>query len=256
MAKKIVSEAQDLDTQVNHGLFGDPEVQESIRKDPVIQFAKKNQSKLLTVLVVIVAFFFLKQWYTENRLQLKMEDSQRFDELRETYEKWTTQRQDLKSLDATKEDDKKKLEEEIEIEKRKFDGKVDAVLEGQEPYKTLGKVYQVLALSELGQITDLEALLTTLGSLQSQSDSEEVSFVKLAIAKALLNNSEKFESGVKILKSLAESETYIAVPALVTLSRLELSADEKAQVLKIVEGFTQKHPEQTELLEPYVNLLK
>lgn len=253
-------------------LSDDPSVAQTVEEDALLTFLTSYWRQIFFAVAVVAAGFYANSRFNETYVASMRQGADQFDKVTAEYRSYVdlksqlkTKRVELAGIGASEETaaQKETLEKEIlGIEERvgKSVENVNVYLSAleteREPYSRLAKFYAGLLAYREGDTEALKRSFEQGGLLSAWKDpnaEENLKFysevASLAYARGLLDGESSYAEGRVLLEQLAENGRLVGASALLTLSRISVSPEERERVVVMLEEFLQKHPEQRDVLE-------
>lgn len=247
-------------------IFQDPTIQQTVAEDPIARWFNENWRTFVTLAVIAIAIVYGRNVFRETHQANMQRAADVFVRLQSEYQSFV---QDLDSQDTLVGEQGEKSGEETEdgAKASKRQEKVDFLLslvralgEEQDPYKTLGKQYEVLLRLKLGQYDQAKQAAQSLGALADSDGIEKVDERRLATEMSLLalaryeiDTSELKGEGLKRLESLVKNGAVASLSAALAFAAV---SEDKERALSLLEALAERQPEHAELLETEINRLR
>ncbi len=245
-----------MEQNASHDIFTDPALVRAKQEDPFFKFISQHWRELVVGAVVIFGGYYVVTQLRKTQYESKVSASDLFQKAQESFTEIVALEQRLSGLSAKPADPKAaeaqaKERADIEIKLKEANDKltqrVAALNDVKAPYSNIGPLYKALSAARTGDVVGMESFTS-----QVKQGGGPVIFnelAELAAARTLLDDSSKRSDGFKRLLNLVSSSTYVGASAAATLGKVAATPEERTEVLKAMEAFIAKSPEQTDLLK-------
>lgn len=240
-------------------IFEDPAIQEAAKNDAFVRFIVKHWVSLTVTAVAIALCMIAYNVFTTTAAKKSADATMLLSEIQEAYGALVSKQEALANLrdqetaqaDATKKQELAARIDEKGKEANESRQKLNlmvAALEAQKHFDPLAGLYKGLVAGRFGDYEATRAILTaTAWEAKGSPDSAQRSMSELSalgLAK-LLSESENHRQVAKdTLKALAQRGAFVAVEAADSLSYLTATAEEKAELVSILDGIRGRAPGQ------------
>lgn len=246
-------------------LFEDPAIAQSAKDDPFAKFLSENWRQVAgTVLVAVLVVWGYNTFRATNEAK-RAAASDLFADVRTNYSLYINQSNSLSQSKvelATATDDKKKgelttritkLESDTKDQKAKLERMIQALEDNLvEPFPRLAHLYRALLLVREGDIARVRSVLGVESWESVGSPGSPDRFVSelsaLTLGKALVDRDDSIGEGIKVLAGLAERGTTAQIPAVLSLSAVVTTPEDKQMVERFIADIETKNPAQIKFL--------
>ena len=263
MAKEELKEEIELTPEVRkHDIFEDPAITRSLKEDPVLRVITRWWQPILIAVLAVVAASYARNKFTET-YNASLGDAAALyvrasTELGEVETAARERREAAEAATKAGEKDEaaaKKLSEadsKVRESRRKLVEAMASLADAQAPYGGVADLYKGMLAVRDGGVADVKEAVEASArfeSAKSETDRFYAELRALVLARALLDDDRSLSEGRARLKDLAAKASFVNVSAAITLARIAVTAEERAEAKAVMEAIISAHPEQASVLE-------
>lgn len=257
-------------TDSRHDIFLDPVLAQNMSEDPVYKWFSQWWRHIAAVSIAVVIGVYAKGVFEENSAAELAAAADTYASLQEAMavmpeldSKLKKVREEAAVAGADKKADAEKSVNEAQAELERAKSRIENVLgtlaETRGPYPELARFHRGLLSA---QAKDFAAATSQLNpgawkgiSLEKRSERLLAELAALVFARAGLDDQAQRPASLALLGELGEQGAFVAPSALATLATLAQSLEERAGLKTAIERLLANQPEQTDLMQPYLDLL-
>ena len=242
---------------LDEGVIEDATVAQTLKEDPIIRFLYLRRWEVCCVLVAAGALFYSVQQYRRSYSENMSRAADAYAEVRDEYAQLGALQVKLdereQAAENTEKEDSGSVQEDFDLVKRRLESKLRILAEREPPYDKISSVYNALLAVAGRDPAEVEKFLENVnwdrqsGQLSLKRLLGESS--ALMLARALLDDPDRFQTGWETLKALAQGGQHVHVPAVLTMARIASTDAQRADVRAGIDAIIAAYPEQESLLE-------
>jgi hypothetical protein len=253
-----------------HDIFLDPVLAQNMSEDPLFQWFSQWWRQIATFAVALVVIVYAKGVFEENRAAELAAAADTYAGLQEAMavmpeldSKLKKVRADAAAASAEKKSEADKLVSDTQAELERAKSRIENVLgtlaATRGPYPELARFHRGLLSA---QAKDFQNAATELNpsawkgiAAEKRAERLLAELAALVYARAGIDDQNQRAASLALLNELGDKGAFVAASALVTLSALAQSPEEKAALKGSIERLLAVQPEQTDLMQPYLDTL-
>ncbi len=227
-------------------LFENQAAQQAMIEDPLFVFLKNQWQNLLWGVVIVLVVLYGKNAFEQSKQANLERASDVYVRLKQEYEQFTA----MEDINATA----------YKETQKRLQGYVSALRDEPSPYDQVATLYDSLLAAHSG---DTDKVQNMLGSIKLSdidvSNADQRLFAELSLlslSRSLLDKEDAVQTGKATLYELATNGAFVRVAAALSFARVAKEVEEREKAAAVLEDIVRAQPEQAELVENELAVLK
>jgi len=240
-------------TPEKRSFFSQTEILHAIEEDPFFRFLWQWRRQIGMIILVAAAVWYITYRSQESYVASMKRASAIYATVRDGFDTLADKQKELTTAQAAEDAEQvASIEDDIKEVPRILQERLTVLAQQKFPYDQVAAAYKGLLAVQSG---DMESVAAQLAELQWKEAGSPLSperfyaeLPALIFARTLLDTKDTYSQGHTALMALAKEGSFARVSAVLTLSQIAESEEEKKKVRTVIEEILEDEPEQRSLL--------